>query len=685
MQVTTSTYARFRLSALAIVLAASWCGILSAREVGTAFTYQGRLQQAGEPFDGNVDLTFRLYDALSDGNQIGPELTAMDFDIENGLFTIDLDFGDGAFGNDARWLEIDIDGMTLQPRQPVMAAPVAQFALTGNEGPEGPQGPPGPQGEPGPQGPQGATGPQGPQGPVGPEGPQGPQGPQGSEGPQGPTGPQGPIGPQGEPGDSHWQISGTTTFYDDGRVFVGRSAPITGAEHFGVTTPNSTSYGGMYIDTDGAGALPFYGYATAGQARAWHYYRGDTEDWRLNIQGGDRLTVSSSGYVGIGTTSPEARLHVHTSNDNDLFYNPALYVSTTSTVDFHTVGVQGEASGPAGRGVFGLASSTSGFTYGVYGQSMSTNGRGVYGYSTAASGNAYGVFGETASSGGRGVYGLASSPSGTTFGVRGTVASDQGYAGYFTGGRNYFQGNVGIGTNDPEAPLHVLGEARFEDGIEIGDGSSSIGIVGDTVAGQTELNLEAPLDVNLTAGVNLFIDAAQIVSVNGNLLRMNATTDTVGIGTTSTSFKFMVNGTAAKPGGGSWSSFSDARLKHDIVPIAHQGGMLARLLQLNGYEVEYTDEAVDSMFGRPGGQIGLIAQEVQNVFPQWVDQSEDGYLFVTEQGVTAIVIEALRDLRAEKDAQIDALRAENDALRDRLADLEHAVDALIEMNIGGAP
>lgn len=194
------------IPAAVFVLVGTLAVAAQAADVGSTFTYQGRLTQGGEPFEGTVDLKLRLFDALASGNQIGPELSAPTFVIEEGLFTIDLDFGEGAFGNEARWLEIEVDETILSPRQPVMAAPIAQFALTGNEGPEGPpgeQGPPGAQGEqgePGPQGPQGDQGPAGPQGATGPEGPEGPQGVQGEPGPPGPEGPQGEDGPPGPPG-----------------------------------------------------------------------------------------------------------------------------------------------------------------------------------------------------------------------------------------------------------------------------------------------------------------------------------------------------------------------------------------------------------------------------------------------------------------------------------------------------
>ncbi|CAG0977523.1 hypothetical protein PHYC_01584 [Phycisphaerales bacterium] len=156
------------------------------------------------------------------------------------------------------------------------------------------------------------------------------------------------------------------------------------------------------------------------------------------------------------------------------------------------------------------------------------------------------------------------------------------------------------------------------------------------------------------------------------------TAGAVGIGTTSASgFTFAVNGSAAKTGGGSWSVFCDSRLKHDIKPLS---GTLDRLLGLRGYTFEYNNEAVEKRMAMPGTQIGLIAEEVERVFPDWVEKDADGYRYVTERATTALMVEALRDLRAEKDtalaekqAQIDALKAGNEALEARLRRLEESL------------
>lgn len=137
-----------------------------AAPLGTAFTYQGRLTDGSSPANGIFDFRFLLYDSLVGGNQVGPIIDKEDETVSNGLFMVQLDFGNGIFTGNARYLEIHVRPGTstgsytnLAPRQALSPVP---YALTATNGPQGPQGIPGPQG---PQGPQGAQGIQGP-GPV---------------------------------------------------------------------------------------------------------------------------------------------------------------------------------------------------------------------------------------------------------------------------------------------------------------------------------------------------------------------------------------------------------------------------------------------------------------------------------------------------------------------------------------
>src|SRR6266850_4196199 len=72
--------------------------------LGTSFTYQGRLNNGANSVNGYYDFTFTLFDAGSGGSIAGSTITQPALAVSNGLFTTTLDFGNGIFTGDARWL-----------------------------------------------------------------------------------------------------------------------------------------------------------------------------------------------------------------------------------------------------------------------------------------------------------------------------------------------------------------------------------------------------------------------------------------------------------------------------------------------------------------------------------------------------------------------------------------------------
>ena len=110
------------------------------------------------------------------------------------------------------------------------------------------------------------------------------------------------------------------------------------------------------------------------------------------------------------------------------------------------------------------ASSASGVRGRILSTSPGSLGAGVYGYNYGTGSNGVGVRGHHVGSG-TGVYGRCDDGKG----VYGYSAN--GYAGYFTGGKNYFEGKVGIGTTSPGAKLDVRSPGAGEDAI-IAHGSS---------------------------------------------------------------------------------------------------------------------------------------------------------------------------------------------------------------------
>jgi hypothetical protein len=111
-------------------------GVTVQAALGTAFTYQGRLTDSDAPAEGSYDFRFILYDADSDGAQVGSAVMRENVPVGDGYFAVELDFGSTAFSGAARYLEVAVrpgdstDAHTaLSPRQPLTAAPYALYAL----------------------------------------------------------------------------------------------------------------------------------------------------------------------------------------------------------------------------------------------------------------------------------------------------------------------------------------------------------------------------------------------------------------------------------------------------------------------------------------------------------------------------------------------------------------------------
>jgi hypothetical protein len=112
----------------------------STLSVPTKVGFEGLLlddQVPPEPVDGEKDLTFRLYTVATSGSQIWCQ-TQTDVDVDDGLYSVQLDFGTNACGSDTgadlftgdRWLAVKVGtDNELTPRIPVSAVPFALNAI----------------------------------------------------------------------------------------------------------------------------------------------------------------------------------------------------------------------------------------------------------------------------------------------------------------------------------------------------------------------------------------------------------------------------------------------------------------------------------------------------------------------------------------------------------------------------
>jgi hypothetical protein len=214
-------------------------------------------------------MVFRLYDAPTGGNQLGSAIT-QNVNVQNGLFTVALDFGN-VWTGEARYLEISVGSATLAPRVRITPAPYAAFAAS--------------------------------------------------------------AGFAQRP----WQSAGSNIFYTDGNVGIGTSSPAARLSLGGgnADTKLAIWQGGSASDVMGLGVGP-------AQFRL-HLHNSSNRFSFLNAPNGSEvMTILGNGNVGIGTPLPAERLHVigniRLANDSSIFGLDQL-------VGFNDLRLFGDATG----------------------------------------------------------------------------------------------------------------------------------------------------------------------------------------------------------------------------------------------------------------------------------------------------------------------------------------------------
>jgi photosystem II stability/assembly factor-like uncharacterized protein len=102
----------------------------TARAQGTAFSYQGQLQNNSQPANGTYDFFFTLYSTNLTGVPIAGPVTNTAIAVSNGLFSTSIDFGN-TYSGESNWLEIAVSTnqanvfAILPPRQQLFPVPYA--------------------------------------------------------------------------------------------------------------------------------------------------------------------------------------------------------------------------------------------------------------------------------------------------------------------------------------------------------------------------------------------------------------------------------------------------------------------------------------------------------------------------------------------------------------------------------
>ncbi|HET6891025.1 MAG TPA: tail fiber domain-containing protein [Pyrinomonadaceae bacterium] len=129
----------------------------------------------------------------------------------------------------------------------------------------------------------------------------------------------------------------------------------------------------------------------------------------------------------------------------------------------------------------------------------------------------------------------------------------------------------------------------------------------------------------------------------------------VGIGTTAPTQLLSVNGTAGKPGGGSWDIFSDERLKN--IKGRFNTGLRA-VMQLQPLRYEYKPNNALGIKSE-GEHVGFRAQSLKQIIPEAVSSTDNGYLMVNNDPIIWTMLNAIK----EQQKEIEQLKTEVRRLR----------------------
>jgi hypothetical protein len=206
--------------------------------------------------------------------------------------------------------------------------------------------------------------------------------------------------------------------------------------------------------------------------------------------------------------------------------------------------------------------------------------------------------------------------------------------------------NVGIGTQSPADLLHIADTVNSNFLVTMRAQNS---------LGYAEFGTQSNYARILSNGTLLYagtssqhfhyIGGSLAMTLNGNGLKIE---EAIGVGVAA----------STTDGRGDFSndvvafSTSDKRLKENIKPLDNA---LEKVLKISGVSFDWkelTEEEKKTIHGNEGHDVGVIAQEIEEVLPEVVTERDSGYKAVKYEKIVPLLIEAIK----EQQKQIEELK-----------------------------
>ncbi|MDD5078675.1 MAG: tail fiber domain-containing protein [Candidatus Omnitrophica bacterium] len=217
------------------------------------------------------------------------------------------------------------------------------------------------------------------------------------------------------------------------------------------------------------------------------------------------------------------------------------------------------------------------------------------------------------------------------------------------------EGNAGIGTYIPQTRLdirrtishtyptagQVYGSLHISpETSAAADNSASITF--GACQGVTSAQAGIYVQSSGAYGTKMYFGTTNVYATGSQVRMMIDQLGNVGIGTLVPGYTLSVagtiyaNGSTITAGSTTWS---DIRLKKDIEPIDN---VIKRLCGIRGVYYSWKDNEFTKNFPK-GRQIGIIAQNMEDVFPELVTTDKNGYKSIAYDKFTAVLLEAVKE------------------------------------------
>lgn len=459
-----------------------------------------------------------------------------------------------------------------------------------------------------------------------------------------------------------------------GKVVEGNDSRVTGA--FATSTTLSGDLSGT-LPSPVVEKIKSQSISAAGSAagQVLRYAGGNT--WTPNFVSMSDLRSSVTGSAALTGTGCTADQTLSWSSATDSLSCIAISITKSQVSDFPTLATSATTDTTNATNITSGTLNTSRLPASVTDALWTASGSDVYrlsgrvGLTTASPA---GYFGNTASN--LGDTGTPSVASGTGVSAEGMswAANSMGYvANLFNSSTGNYAHGLQVYTQNATATSYGLNVRTASNNILVARGDGRVGI--GTGSPAATLDVRGSVAFGSSKGylsyyyVASAYDQAEIGAtgsttslslVTNGVSRLNITpAGRVGIGNTAPTQTFSVGsaGDGNTAVANAWNTFSDRRLKERIQRIPNACDAVD---QLNGYYY-YWKKGADQ-----NRQVGVIAQEVEAVFPELVKTGDDDIKTVDYPKLTAVLIEANKELNArtkQQQSEIEKLQADSAALK----------------------